>query len=760
MSTNASPAGGRGAIVGAFAAYRAQSIPVQIIPSFWYANKSFGFDCPGCAFPDKAGTPLLDSCEQGQKAIAWEMTRRRTDAAFFAGKTPAQLRTLSDFELENAGRLATPILYQRLTNQFSAISWETAYAVIAESLKKLSPDEVAFYASGRSSNEAAFLWQLMARSFGSPHLPDSSNFCHEPSGYALKQVIGVGKGTCSLDDFEHAELIIVLGQNPASNHPRMMAALYEARKRGAKILVLNPLRERGYTEFSDPKNIAELISNHGITVANEIYQVQIGGDLAALQGALKALFELELQTPIFDQAFVSEHTIGIAELKRASENADWRELETHSGLSERQMRDIAQAYAKSNATMITWCMGITHHPHAVATIQYIINLLLLKGNIGKKGAGAIPMRGHSNVQGDRTMGATSTVSTQWLNNLENHFTGLQLSRANGRDAIGVINGLFDGSIKAMFSLGGNFGVAAPDSPRVLQALSQSKLTVHIATKLNRTHCYPGEIGLILPTLGRTDLDHRKNQLQFISTEDSMSNVRASHGVQQPIDATMQLSEPAIVATLASTIKAQSDSIPWLDMADDYALIRHHIEHCQRGINDDFEHYQQKLLEHGRFNLENAATKRRWKTSSQKAEFRVHALPYNTAVMQARKRHGAQVLCLMTLRSHDQFNTTVYSNDDRYRGIVGDRRVIFMHPDDIQARQLNAGDKVDITAVYNDGITREVTDFSIVRYDIPHGCAAAYFPEASALVASSEYSAETKTPAYKEIPVFVRQHKTS
>ena len=749
------PAGGRGSISGSVRAFVRQDIPLKLIGSFLHANKlPDGFDCPGCAFPDKSGKPLLDSCEQGQKAIAWEMTRKAVGADFFAGKTPAQLQALGDFDLEFQGRLTTPVLYEKASGSFRAIDWDEAYAIAARELAALVPDSVAFYASGRSSNEAAFLWQLAARAYGSPNLPDSSNLCHEPSGYALKHSIGTGKGTCSLDDFERADLFIVIGQNPASNHPRMMTALYAAKQRGATVLAINPLRERGFRHFSDPKNLGELLRDQGIAVADDVYQVQIGGDLAALKGVMKALLDSERAAPgtVFDHAFIDAHTEGLDALLADLDACAWDELIARSGLREAQMRDIAHRYAAAPATMITWCMGLTHHPEAVATIQQIANLALLRGNIGRPGAGVVPVRGHSNVQGDRTMGATSTVSEAWLDNLEATFPGLSVCRDSGRDAAGVIDGLFEGNVRALLSLGGNFGVAAPDSPRVLAALERCRFTLHIATKLNRSHCHPGEIGLLLPTLGRTDKDLRQGAEQCISTEDSMSNVRASRGVQAPL-AEAQRSEPAIVAQLAHALGC-APSVPWLAMADDYAALRERIERCQRGVTAGFDDYNRKLITDGRFALPNAAAQRRWNTANGKARFIAHPLRNDSPVAIARKRYGDAALILMTIRAHDQFNTTVYSADDRYRDVQGDRRVIFMHANDLTARGLRDGDRVDIETLIDDGHTRRVTGFTAHAHDIAPGCVAAYFPEASGLIAAGTYSAHTRTPLYKEMPVRV------
>jgi len=754
--SSAPPAGGRGAIAGSVRAFARQGIPIKLIASFAKANKVHGFDCPGCAFPDKTGHPLVDSCEQGQKAIAWEMTRKAVGAEFFEGRTPWQLRALSDFDLEFQGRLTHPVVYERHTGVYRGVSWQEAYAIAARELGRLDPKSVAFYASGRSSNEAAFLWQLAARAYGSPNLPDSSNFCHEPSGFALKQSIGTGKGTCQLEDFEHADLIMVIGQNPASNHPRMMAALYEAKKRGATILVINPLRERGFTSFSDPKNLGELLGNHGIAVADAIYQVQIGGDLALFKGVMKALLEMERAQPgsVFDHEFITQHTEGYQGLVDDLDGCDFGELSSRCGIREAQMREIAEHYARASATMLTWCMGLTHHPEAVASIQQVVNLALLRGNIGRRGAGVMPVRGHSNVQGDRTMGATSTVSSAWLDNLETTFGGVQLCRDGGRDAAATIDGLFDGQVQALLSLGGNFGVASPDAPRVQQALERCRFTLHIATKLNRTHCFPGEVGLLLPTLGRTDKDLRGGCEQTISTEDSSSTVRASHGIQHPISE-LQRSEPAIVAELAHALGC-APAVPWLQFADDYALLRERIEQCQRGITAGFENFNERLDEHGRIALPNSAAERRWKTASGKAQFRVHALRDDTPVAIARRKHGDEVLVLMTIRAHDQFNTTVYSSNDRYRDVEGDRRVLFLNGEDLARHGMRDGELIHIEALHEDGITRRLEGFRARAWDLPRGCAAAYYPEASGLVSASTTSSDTHTPLYKEVPVRIRK----
>ena len=599
----------------------------------------------------------------------------------------------------------------------------------------------------------------MARSYGSANLPDSSNLCHEPSGYAMKPQLGMGKGTCSLDDFEKAELIIVIGQNPATNHPRMMAALHEASKRGATIVAINPLTERGFVNFSDPKDVAEMTLNKGRRVAAKVYNVKIGGDLALIKGVMKRMVELDDEgRRVFDLDFISEHTHGVETLLDDLRKQSWEAVLSKSGISKREIDELTELYVKSNATMATWCMGITQHEDSVATVETIVDLLLMRGNIGKPGAGAVPIRGHSNVQGDRTMGCTFKVPNLWLDNIEKTFPGLQPSRKVGKDAIDVIQGLWDGSIEAFLGLGGNFGGASADSARIFNAFSKIKLTVHIATKFNRSHCYPGQIGLILPCLGRTDIDIRAGNEQFVSVEDSMSMVHSSAGIQPPISA-MMMSEPAIVAGLGQAAVG-SEHVDWLAMADDYNLIRDKIEACVEGVFHGFQDYNKRILDRGGFWLTNWAAKRIWKTASGKAEFRVNAIRVDGAVERATEREGERVLALMTIRSHDQFNTTVYGLDDRYRGVFGGRHVVFANKTDIARQGFKDGDYVDITTCSEDGVLRNVFGFRLVAFDIPEGCVAAYFPEATALVPAGLFARGARTPASKEIPVLLSPAKVA
>jgi molybdopterin-dependent oxidoreductase alpha subunit len=751
------PAGGRGAVKSALNAFRIQGIPVRALQSFAKANKPDGFDCPGCAFPDKTGGALVDSCEQGQKAIAWEMTNKRADPAFFAGKPLAHLRAWSDHELEAVGRLTHPMVYDGSIDCYVPIDWQKAFDLIGAQLRTMHPESVVFYASGRSSNEAAYLWQLLARVYGCNNLPDSSNLCHEPSGAAMKEAIGIGKGTCSLDDFEHADLIMVLGQNPATNHPRMMGALHDASRRGATVIAFNPLRELGFTNFSDPKNAIEMLTNTGRQVAKKVYQVRIGGDLAALKGVIRVVLEADREAraqgrqALIDDAFIAANCHGFDAFREDVLNEDWSLIERESGLTRAEIEEVGALYLQSRATMATWCMGITHHENAHATIQMILNLLLLKGNIGRPGAGAAPIRGHSNVQGDRTMGITTHPPERFLQNLERHY-GIALPRAAGKDAMTTVRGLIDGSVRGLFSLGGNLGAAVPDSGRALEGMLGTDITVHIATKLNRTHLHPGRIGLLLPSLGRTDIDHQRGIEQFITVEDSMSIAHTSRGIKSPASAWMR-SEPHIVASIAHSI-VPHPNIPWLEMASDYDRIRDHIERSQDGVFAGFQDFNRRIRESGRVWLTNWASQRIWKTASGKAEFKVHAIDTSGPVHRARAVHGENVLALMTIRSHDQFNTTVYGDDDRYRGVFGGRKVVFISREDLDRLGFADGQRVDLRTCSEDGVPREVKGFRLVRYDIPPGCIAAYFPEANPLVPSTLVSKVARTPAYKEVPVLL------
>lgn len=757
------PAGGRGAVKASLDAFAEQGIPLKVVRSFLKANKPEGFDCPGCAFPDRPGSFGPDSCEQGQKAIAWEMTPKQADAAFFAQHTLTELRGWSNRDIEAVGRLTEPLRYDPTSDRYIGIEWDAALQLAAAAMRDLEPTRVSFYTSGRSSNEAAFLWQLFARAYGSANLPDSSNLCHEPSGLALKQQIGVGKGTAQLSDFEQADCILVVGQNPATNHPRLMGTLHAASKRGATVLALNPLVERGFVNFADPKDLGEMLTNRGHRVAKTVYTVKIGGDLAALKGVMKCWAEWERQgRSIFDLDFIRTHTLGIETLLEDLHAEDWGAIEASSGLTRATLAELAEELAKSKALLVTWCMGLTHHEHAVATIQTLVNLQLLRGQIGRPGAGLVPVRGHSNVQGDRTMGCTYAVPARWLANQEAEFPGLRLCRETGLDALGTAAGLLDGEVQGLLTLGGNFALAGADAPRVLAALSEREFTLHIATKPNRTHLHPGRIGLLLPCLSRTDADHNRAGVeQRVSVEDSMSMVHASRGIQTPLSEQMR-SEPAIVAQLGHVL-LHDGSVPWLALAEDYARIRTVIEHCQRGVFDGFDDFETKLQQPGGFWLPNPAAKREWRNGPAKALLIAHPIPQDGVMTRALARLPAaeheRVLTLMTIRSHDQFNTTVYGQDDRYRNVFGTREVVFLSASELARLGFKEGDRVDVEGLpIDDGQTRWLHGFEVRALEMANGCAAAYFPEATPLVPMGLVAKGARTPAAKALPI--RLHRSN
>jgi molybdopterin-dependent oxidoreductase alpha subunit len=722
------------------------------------ANQPGGFDCPGCAWPDSPRAKRFAFCENGAKAIAHEATAARANAEFFAAHPLSVLREQSDLWLEAQGRLTEPMRYDPVSDTYRPLPWNQAFALAGEALRQLpDPNRAVFYTSGRASNEAAFLYQLFVRAYGTNNLPDSSNLCHEPSGVALREVIGVGKGTIELDDFTRADAIFIFGQNPGSNHPRMLGELAHAHKRGAVIVAFNPLRERGLERFTDPQSPSAMLTGGAETIADHYFQVKTGGDLAALKGMIRALLEADAAARaaglpgIVDDAFIAAHTTGFEALVADVLAEPWSHIEAESGLTKAQLESAARLYANANAVLATWCMGITQHEYAVPTIQMIVNLLLLRGNIGKPGAGLMPVRGHSNVQGDRTMGITAKPPALWLDALEREF-GIAAPRAPGHDAYGTIHALLAGEIDAFIALGGNFAAAAPESARVLQAMSRCALTAHVATKLNRSHLYPGRIGLLLPCLGRTEADLQAGGRQFVTVEDSMSMVHASSGDNRPASEALR-SEPAIVAALAAAT-LPSSTIDWHGFGADYDRIRDAIERTADGVIEGFEHFNRRVRTPHGFRLPNAAAERRWLNAGGKAEFRAHSIPVDTAVQRARLRHGERVLSLMTIRSHDQYNTTVYSLDDRYRGVVNGRHVVFISAHDLARLGFSDGEWVDLVAA--DDAERRVKRFRLVEYDLPPGCIAAYFPEATPLASLELRARGANTPAMKEIPVLIER----
>jgi len=747
------PAGGWGALNSVKNSLLAQDIPLKGAKTLLSANQPDGFDCPGCAWPDRNHASTFEFCENGVKAVAAEATARRAGPEFFAQHTVRELAAQSDFWLEDQGRLTHPMVYDAATDHYRPLEWDAAFALIARHLNALpDPDQAIFYTSGRTSNEAAFLYQLFVREFGTNNFPDCSNMCHEPSGSAMRPQIGVGKGTVELVDFEKADAIFIFGQNPGTNHPRMLGELRAAHKRGARIVSFNPLRERGLERFADPQDKLEMATFGSTPISTHYLQLRVGGDLAAVKGMIKHVLEQETaHGNVLDHAFIAEHTTGLNALERSVRDESWQVLEQESGLTEAQMRGAADVYIGADRVIACWGMGITQHMHSVATIQMIVNLLLLRGNLGRPGAGACPVRGHSNVQGDRTMGIWEKPPAALLDRLRDVY-GFEPPRANGVDTVEAIAHMRDGKARVFFAMGGNFASATPDTYATWKALQRCDLTVHVTTKLNRSHVVHGREALILPCLGRTEIDMQNGAAQGVTVEDSMSMVHISVGINPPASEHL-LSEPAIVARLAQATLGERSRVPWAALAADYALIRDEIEK----VFPDFARFNARVAVPGGFRLRNTASERVWSTASGKATFCAHDVPRDTPSHRARERLRDEIVfTLLTTRSHDQYNTTIYGMDDRYRGVYGQRRVVFIHAEDIRALGLRDGDWVDIRTVWDDGQERRADRFKLVAYDIPRGNLAAYYPETNPLVPLSSVALNAGTPASKSIPVVLQR----
>ncbi|MDM0056265.1 FdhF/YdeP family oxidoreductase [Variovorax fucosicus] len=748
------PAGGWGALRSVTNALLRQDIPVKGAKTLLSANQPDGFDCPGCAWPDRNHASSFEFCENGVKAVAAEATARRADPALFAKHTVAELMAKSDFWLEDQGRLTHPMVYDAASDKYVAIEWDDAFALIAKHLNALpDPNRAIFYTSGRASNEAAFLYQLFVREYGTNNFPDCSNMCHEPSGSGMRPQFGVGKGTVTLDDFEKADAIFIFGQNPGTNHPRMLGELRAAHKRGARIVSFNPLRERGLERFADPQDKLEMATLGSTPISTHYFQLRVGGDFAVVKGMMKHLLEREdAGEQVLDHDFIATHTSGFEALEADLRAESWSVLVQESGLAEAQIREAADIYRNAPAVIACWGMGITQHQNSVATIQMIGNLLLMRGNVGRPGAGPCPVRGHSNVQGDRTMGIWEKPPTALLDRLQRVF-GFEPPRAHGWDTVSSIQAMLDGKGKVFFALGGNFAAATPDTYETWKALRQCDLTVHVTTKLNRSHVVHGREALILPCLGRTEIDMQAGGVQGVTVEDSMSMVHLSHGMNAPASPQL-LSEPAIVARLAAATIGHRSKTPWLWLIEDYSRIRDKIE----AVFDDFKDFNARVAVPGGFRLRNTASERVWNTASKKAGFFAHPVPVDTPSHRARARlRDTVVFTLLTTRSHDQYNTTIYGHDDRYRGVFGQRRVVFIHAEDIKALGMKDGDWVDIKTVWDDGHERRADRFKLVAYNIPRGNLAAYYPETNPLVPLASVALDAGTPASKSIPVVLVPH---
>ncbi|MFF2728508.1 FdhF/YdeP family oxidoreductase [Streptomyces sp. NPDC058008] len=698
-------------------------------------NQKDGFDCPGCAWPEGDKRHAAEFCENGAKAVAEEATLRRVTPEFFAAHPVADLGTRSGYWLGQQGRITHPVYLPEGADRYEPVSWERAFEIIAQELTALSsPDEALFYTSGRTSNEAAFLLQLFAREFGTNNLPDCSNMCHESSGSALTETIGIGKGSVSLEDLHQADLIIVAGQNPGTNHPRMLSALEQAKAAGAKIISVNPLPEAGLERFKNPQTARGMLK--GAALTDLFLQIRIGGDQALFRLLNKMIIEAD---GALDTAFIAEHTHGYEEFAQAAREADWEGTLTATGLDREAIEQALAMVLASERTIVCWAMGLTQHKHSVPTIREVVNFLLLRGNIGRPGAGVCPVRGHSNVQGDRTMGIFERPSPAFLDALDQEF-GITSPRHHGYDVVRSIQALRDGDAKVFFAMGGNFVGATPDTAVTEAAMRRARLTVHVSTKLNRSHAVTGTHALILPTLGRTDKDVQTGGKQFVTVEDSMGMVHSSRGNLTPASPHL-LSEPAIVARLARAVLGPASTTPWEDFEKDYGTIRDRISRVVPG----FEDFNARVARPGGFALPHAPRdERRFPTATGKANFTAAPVEH-PEVPEGR-------LLLQTLRSHDQYNTTVYGLDDRYRGIKGGRRIVMVNPEDARALGLADGSYTDLVSEWKDGVERRAPGFRVVHYPTARGCAAAYYPETNVLVPLDSTADTSNTPASKSVVV--------
>ncbi|HEL5323488.1 TPA: FdhF/YdeP family oxidoreductase [Stenotrophomonas maltophilia] len=740
------PAGGWGAAGATAKVLLQQSVIGKGSKALLAMNQPGGFKCPSCAFPDADERRKLEFCENGAKALAWEATQFRAGRELFARHTVTELMAQTDYWLEMQGRLTEPMRYDAATDHYVPCSWDDAFALIGRHLRALdSPHQAEFYTSGRTPNEAAFLYSIFVREFGTNNFPDCSNMCHEPTSRGLPPAIGVGKGTIVLQDFEHAEAIFVIGQNTGTNSPRMMSNLVEARKRGIPIVAVNPMPERALIRFAEPQDMVQMATFGSTEITSEFVHIRIGGDLALIKGMMKVMFEREAQGErVLDHAFLAEHTVGLEPLREDVMAQDWDQIVQVSGISQAQIRRCAEIYIRSNATVICYGMGLTQHQYGSHLLQQVANLLLLRGNFGKPGAGIGPIRGHSNVQGDRTVGIDEKPKPAYLDRVQQVF-GFDPPREHGHHVVESIEAMLEGSAKVFIGLGGNFIHAVPDTPRAYEAMRGLDLTVGIATKLNRGHLVHGRDALILPVVARSERIVTPAGEQFVTIEDAMSNVTASRGVLEPVSADV-LPEVEIVCRMAMAALPHS-KVDWAGCMHDYALIRELIAAVYPEIYTGFnERIQQP---HG-FHLDIPPRRRVWPTPNGKANILVMpGLDVDDPV------HDPDMLRLATVRSHDQYNTTIYSYNDRYRGVYNDRMVLFMNIEDRLARGLDKEARVSLETISADGVQRRVEGLTVLDYPMPRGALAGYYPELNPLLPLDHYDRISGTPAAKSIPVRMR-----
>ncbi len=746
------PAGGWGALRAVGAHLIEQDIPIKGATTLLRMNQPEGFDCPGCAWPDPKHTSSFEFCENGAKAIAWEVTTRRCTPEFLAEHTVSELMDWSDYELEMVGRLTHPMAYDAASDRYRPVSWDDAFATIGRHLAALpDPNMAEFYTSGRTSNEAAFLYQLFVREYGTNNFPDCSNMCHEATSVGLPQSIGVGKGTVLLEDFDKTDCIFIFGQNPGTNSPRMMTTLRNASRRGVPIISFNPFRERALERFQAPQEPVEMLSLTSTPISERLHQVRVGGDIAVLKGLMKVMVEederarAEHRIAILDWDFIWGHTTGIEALIADLKATAWPDIEARSGLGRAAIMEAAHIYMRAERAIVVYGMGLTQHRHGARNVQQLANLCLLRGNIGKDGAGICPVRGHSNVQGDRTVGITEIPTQDFLARLEARF-GFKPPQAHGHNVVTALDAMRRGQSRVFFGMGGNIVAAIPDWEVTHDAFRGLDLTVHVSTKLNRSHLVHGKEALILPCLGRTEIDRQAGGRQSVTVEDSMSMVHASRGMNRPASDHLK-SEPAIIAGVARATLGARSVVDWEGLVADYDLIRDAIE----AVFPIFQGYNARIRIPGGFHLTSTARERIWVTPSGKANF----LPYD-GLCEDPDPKDQDVLWLTSVRSHDQYNTTIYSLSDRYRGVFGRRDVLFINEAEIARRGLMPGDRVDLVAVAPDGIERVVRNFELVPYAFPDRSCAAYYPETNPLVPLGAYDPMSFTPSYKGIAIRIRR----
>ena len=739
------PAGGWGALRAVAGAVAREMGTSTDTVALLQMNQPDGFDCPGCAWPDPKHTSSFEFCENGAKAVTWEATTKSVGPDFFAAHPVSELWDWSDYALEDAGRLTTPLRYDPARDRFVPIDWQEAFDRIGAAMRAMpDPNAMEFYTSGRSSNEAAFLYQLLARAYGTNNFPDCSNMCHEATSVGLPQSIGVGKGTVTLEDFDLADAVFCLGHNPGTNHPRMLGTLREVARRGAPIVVLNPMRERGLERFQDPQAPLEMATDRATPIASAYHLVKVGGDLAVLKGMMKALFTADAadlangRKGLLDREFIAAHTVGFEALKADIEATSWSEIVRRSGMTRADIESMAEVYWHSERVIVCYGMGLTQHRHGTQNVQQLANLLLLRGNIGKPGAGICPLRGHSNVQGDRTVGITEIPTEAFLSRLDAAF-GIEAPRAHGHGAVEAILAMRDGRSRGFIGLGGNLAVAISDPETTFAAFRGLDLNVQICTKLNRTCLLTARESIVLPCLGRTELDMQAGGRQSVTVEDSMSMVHASAGKLKPAGPLLK-SEVAIVAGIAKAALPDTQ-IAWDEMVADYDRIRDKIEQ----VFPDFRAFNARIREPGGFRLRVGASQRAWDTPDGKAHFLVDPTTDEDDGL------SDTPFTLATIRSHDQYNTTIYGLNDRYRGVTGRRDVVFANAEDLRDIGIAHGDLVDISTADGRALRRQ----TVVAHTIARGSVAAYYPEANCLIGIEDFDKASGTPSYKSVAVSLR-----